>query len=142
MSEAIDAALVRSGTWGSLWIDGEQVAECYGCQAKISKTKESVPRCRAMMEDSKLVSTKGTGSIRIYNATSRLIELEGEALKTGKDLRHTIISNLDDPDNPNNQRIALMGVSFDDLTLADWEATKLGQIESPFTFNDYQMLDT
>ena len=129
MSEAIDAALVRSGTWGSLWIDGEQVAECYGCQAKISKTKESVP-------------TKGTGSIRIYNATSRLIELEGEALKTGKDLRHTIISNLDDPDNPNNQRIALMGVSFDDLTLADWEAAKLGQIESPFTFNDYQMLDT
>ena len=74
--------------------------------------------------------------------TSRLIELEGEALKTGKDLRHTIISNLDDPDNPNNQRIALMGVSFDDLTLADWEAAKLGQIESPFTFNDYQMLDT
>lgn len=111
-------------------------------KAKISKTKESVPRCRAMMEDSKLVSTKGTGSIRIYNATSRLIELEGEALKTGKDLRHTIISNLDDPDNPNNQRIALMGVSFDDLTLADWEAAKLGQIESPFTFNDYQMLDT
>jgi hypothetical protein len=109
MCEAIDAALVRSGTWGSLWIDGEQVAECYGCQAKISKTKESVPRCRAMMEDSKLVSTKGTGSIRIYNVTSRLIELEGEALKTGKDLRHTIISNLDDPDNPNNQRIALMG---------------------------------
>ena len=49
MSEAIDAALVRSGTWGSLWIDGEQVAECYGCQAKISKTKESVPRCRAML---------------------------------------------------------------------------------------------
>ena len=80
MSEAIDTTLVRSGTWGSLWIDGEQVAECYGCQAKISKTKESVPRCRAMMEDSKLVSTKGTGSIRIYNATSRLIELEGEAL--------------------------------------------------------------
>lgn len=55
MSEAIDTTLVRSGTWGSLWIDGEQVAECYGCQAKISKTKESVPRCRAMMEDSKLV---------------------------------------------------------------------------------------
>ena len=40
------------------------------------------------------------------------------------------------------KRIALMGVSFDDLTLADWEAAKLGQIESPFTFNDYQMLDT
>lgn len=142
MSEAINAALVRSGTWGSLWIDGEQVAECYGCQAKISKTKESVARCRVMMEDSKVVSVKGTGSVRIYNATSRLIEMEGEALKTGKDLRHTIISNLDDPDNPDNQRIALTGVSFDDLTLVDWEAAKLGQIEAPFTYTGYQLLDT
>ena len=59
MSDILNAAEVRSGTWGELWLDGEQVAECYGCQAKISKTKESVPRCRAMMEDSKLVSTKG-----------------------------------------------------------------------------------
>ncbi len=142
MSEAIEATLVRSGTWGSLWLDGEQVAECKGCQAKVSKTKEDVARCRAMMQDSKVVSVKGTGSIRIYNATSRLIELESEAMRSGKDTRHTIISNLDDPDNPNNQRIALMGVSFDDLTLADWEAAKLGEIEAPFTFNDYQILDT
>ncbi|WP_366140481.1 phage tail tube protein, partial [uncultured Oscillibacter sp.] len=37
-------------------------------------------------------------------------------------MRHTIISNLDDPDNPRNQRIAVKGVIFDDLTLADWEA--------------------
>lgn len=142
MSESVDAALVRSGTWGSLWINGEQVAECYGCQAKISKTKENVPRCGAMMEDSKVTSIKGTGTIRIYNATSRLIELEGEALETGKDLRHTLISNLEDPDNPNNQRIALTGVSFDDLTLADWEAAKLGQFEAPFTFTGYQLMDT
>ena len=142
MPEILETALVRSGTFGSLWLDGELVAECYGCQAKISKTKESVPRCRAMMQVTNLVSFKGTGSIRINNATSRLIELEGEALKTGKDLRHTIISNLDDPDNPNNQRIALMGVSFDDLTLADSEAAKNGQMETPFTYNDYEKLDT
>ena len=73
-----------------------------------------------------------TGTIRIYNATSRLIKLEAEALKQGKDLRHTIISNLDDPDNADNQRIAVKGVSFDDLTLVDWQAAQLGQIEAPF----------
>ncbi|MCI9649292.1 MAG: hypothetical protein HFG11_07595, partial [Oscillibacter sp.] len=28
-------------------------------------------------------------------------------------MRHTIISNLDDPDNPRNQRIAVKGVIFD-----------------------------
>lgn len=142
MSEAIEATLVRNGTWGELWLNGEQAAECYGCQAKVKKTKEDVPRCGVMMEDTKTTSTKGTGTIRIYNATSRLLELEGEAIANGKDQRHTIITNLDDPDNPNNQRIALTGVSFDDLTLADWEAAKLGQIEAPFTFTGYQLMDT
>ena len=61
--------------------------------------------------------------------------------KSGKDLRHTMITNLDDPDNPSNQRIALKGISFDDLTLADWEAARLGQIEAPFTFEDWEVID-
>ena len=142
MSEVLEATLVRSGTGGSLWLDGEQAAECYGCQAKISKNKEKVSRCGTLIEDHKVTAVSGTGSIRIYNSTSRLIKAEGEAMQSGRDLRHTIISNLDDPDNPSNQRIALTGVSFDDLTLADWEASKLGEIEAPFTFTGYQLLDT
>ena len=89
-----------------------------------------------------MTGLSGTGTVRIYNATSRLIKAEGAALKAGKDLRHSIITNLDDPDNPSNQRIAVKGVSFDDLTLADWEAAKLGTIEAPFTFEDYDLLDT
>ena len=46
------------------------------------------------------------------------------------------------PDNPNNQRISVKGVSFDDLTLADWEAAKLGQIEAPFTAESFEVLDS
>lgn len=73
MAEILDAALVRSGTWGSLWLDGEQVAECYGCQIKLNKTKEDVARCRTLVTGKKLTGISGTGTVRIYNATSRLI---------------------------------------------------------------------
>lgn len=142
MSEILDAAQVRSGTWGSLWLDGEQVSECYGCQIKVNKTKDDVTRCRTLIAGKKMTGVSITGTVRIYNATSRLIKLEAEAIKKGRDLRHTIISNLDDPDNPNNQRIAVKGVSFDDLTLADWQAAQLGQIEAPFTAEDYDILDS
>ena len=90
----------------------------------------------------KMTAVSNTGTISLYNATSRLIKLEAEALKQGKDLRHTIISNLDDPDNADNQRIAVKGVSFDDLTLADWQAAQLGQIEAPFTAEDYTVMDS
>lgn len=142
MPDVLNAVEVRSGTWGSLWLDGEQVSECYGCQIKVNKTKEDVSRCRTLMSGKKMTGVSITGTVRIYNATSRLIKLEGEAIKAGRDLRHTIISNLDDPDNPSNQRIAVKGVSFDDLTLADWQAAQLGQIEAPFTAEDYDILDS
>ena len=67
--------------------------------------------------------------------------LNQRAIAAGEDIRHTIISNLDDPDNPRNQRIAVKGVIFDDLTLADWEAAKLGTIEAPFSAESYEILD-
>lgn len=142
MPDILDSTRVRSGTWGSLWLNGEQVSECYGCQIKVNKTKEDVARCRTLVAGKKLTGVSVTGTVRLYNATSRLIELEGAAISAGTDLRHTIISNLDDPDNPNNQRIAVKGVSFDDLTLADWEAAKLGTIEAPFTAESYEILDS
>lgn len=142
MPDILDSAQVRSGTWGSLWLDGEQVSECYGCQIKVNKTKEDVARCRTLVAGKKLTGVSITGTVRIYNATSRLLEAEGAAISAGTDLRHTIISNLDDPDNPNNQRIVCKGVSFDDLTLADWEAAKLGTIEAPFTAESYEILDS
>ena len=80
MAEILDAALVRSGTWGQLWLDGELVAECYGCQIKLNKTKEDVARCRTLVAGKKMTAIAGTGTVRIYNATSRLIQAEGQAL--------------------------------------------------------------
>lgn len=138
----IDAKSVRSGTFGSLWLDSEIMAEAYGCQVKISKTKESVPRCGAYIEGNKVMGAKITGTVKLYNATSRLIQAESAAIKSGKDNRYTLISKLDDPDAASVQRIQVTGVSFDDLTLADWEAAKLGTIEAPFTADGYEVLES
>ena len=38
--------------------------------------------------------------------------------------------------------IAVKGAIFDDLTLADWEAAKLGTIEAPFTAESYEILNS
>lgn len=94
-----------------------------------------------IMDSLELTGVSLTGAVKLYNATSRLLEAEGRAMAAGEDIRHTIISNLDDPDNPRNQRIAVKGVIFDDLTLADWEAAKLGTIEAPFSAESYEILD-
>ena len=141
MNDVLDPRLVRNGTFGTGWIDGEQMYECFRIQIKVNKNKETVPRCRTLAEGKKMTSYNITGTIAIHNATSRMIELEAKALHEHKDLRHTVISLLDDPDNPKPQRIVVKGLSFDDLTLADWEAAKLGSIEAPFTAEDFEIIE-
>ena len=142
MAEILDPRRVRSGTWGQLWVNGELVAEAFSCQIVVKKNREDVPRCGTMTAGKKLTGMEKTGSIGIYNATSRLIELEAAAQKEGKDLNHVIITDLNDPDNGRNQRVAVRGVSFDELTLADWEAGKLGKFVVPFIYEDFEVLDS
>ena len=131
-----------SGTWGEVWLDGDKVAEAYGLQLKVSYNKEDVKMCGQMAVDSKVTSVKMTGSLKMHKVNSRMALKIGSEIRNGKDLRFTIISKLDDPDAYGAERIAAKNVSMDDLTLADWEAGVNGTIEAPFTFTDYNFLDT
>ena len=135
------ASRIMSGTFGEAWIDGEQLAECYGLQAKMNANKEKVAQCGTMVQDHKIKSVEGRGSIRLYKASSRMIKLVGEKMKKGQDVRCTIISKLADPDAWGAERVVLKNVSFDDITLADSEADTFGKTEHPFTFTDYELLD-
>lgn len=135
------ASRIMSGTFGEMWLDGEQVAECYGLQAKLSYNKEKVPMCGRMVQDYKIKSVEGKGSMRLHKVSSRMIQLLGEKIRKGQDFRCSIISKLGDPDAWGAERVLLKNVSFDDLTLADWEANKFGSTEHPFTFSDFELLD-
>ena len=133
---------ILSGTWGEVWLEGSKVSECYGLQAKITYNKEEVTLCGQMGIDYKVKSYKGTGSLRMHKVSSRMANLIGQKIRNGRDVRFTIISKLADPDSYGAERIVLKNVGFDDLTLSDWEADTLGKIEAPFTFTDYEYLDT
>jgi hypothetical protein len=134
------ASRLINGTFGELWLDGEKIAECTACQAKLSKNKEDINLCGDIVVDSKLMSIKGTGSLTLYHVDSGFLQREPD-LKSGVDRRFTIVSKLKDPDAMGAERIAIYNVSFDDMTLTDWAAAKNGQITKPFTFTRYELLD-
>lgn len=135
------AKRVISGTWGQVWVNGEIVAECRAAQAKYSHTKEDVNLCGVMSTDTKVTGTKGTGSLTLYKVRSRFYQYI-ENVMAGVDARATIISKLADPDAYGAERVVIENVSFDDATLFDWEAKKLGEITVPFTFTSHRFLDT
>lgn len=135
------AKRVISGTFTEVWLDGEQVGEAYGIQAKVNFNKEDIPMCGTMVADKKVTSYSCTGSLRMYKTNSRMAIKVGDAIRKGVDVRFTIISKVADPDAYGAERVALYNVSFDDLTLADYEARAISRVEAPFTFTDYELLD-
>lgn len=141
MSRTIDAARrVISGTFGEVWLDGEKISECKGCQGKVSKNKEKVYLCGMLFADHKVMALEGTGSLTLYKADSGMIQKQAD-IQDGIDRRFTIVSALKDPDSYGAERIAFYNVSFDDLTLADWQRAAIGEITAPFTFTRFELLD-
>lgn len=141
MSKTIDSAKrVVNGTNGELWLDGEKVAECTACQAKISKQKQTVNLCGQFMDDTKATNATGTGSLTLYKVDSGFAQRMA-GLQDGIDRRFLVISALKDPDSFGTERVALYNVSFDDLTVADWQAATVGQVTAPFTFSRIEYLD-
>lgn len=136
------AKRVMSGTWGEVWLDNDYVGECYGLQAKVSFNKEDVPMCGQMATDKKVKSISCTGSMRMHKVSSRMANAIGSAISGGKDPRFTVISKLNDPDAYGAERVVLKNVSFDDLTLADWEVAVNGKVEAPFSFTGYEFIDS
>lgn len=141
MSRTIDAARrVISGTFGEVWLDGEKIAECRACQAKVTKNKEKVYLCGMLFADHKVMALEGAGSLTLYKADSGMIQKQTD-IQDGIDRRFTIVTALKDPDSYGAERIAIYNVSFDDLTLVDWQRASIGEISAPFTFTRFDLLD-
>ena len=142
MARTLDSARrVINGTYGEVWVDGEKVAECTACQAKVAKQKETIRLCGQFMSDAKATGADGTGSLTLYHVDSGFLQRQRD-LQDGVDVRCTVVTKLRDPDSYGAERVALYNVSFDDLTLADWQAAAVGTITAPFTFSRYDLLDT
>lgn len=140
MSKIDSAKRVMSGTYGELWWDGELIAECDKFSAKYTQSKEVVNLARQTVEDSKVMGSKGTGSFRVYKVYSRLRDY-ADAVQSGKDVRGTFVSKLDDPDAYGAERVAIYNVSLDEVPLVNWERKTIQKDEVPFTFTSHKFLE-
>lgn len=132
---------VISGTFGRVWLDGALMGEAFGLQAKIEIQKDEFPIAGSLVPGEKITGWKGTGSLKFRKVDSRLISMIGEAIKRGENLEFEILSELADPTAYGAERILYKQVSFNDLTLSEWEVATRGDVEAPFTFRDYKFFD-
>lgn len=133
---------VINGTFGELWVDDYYLAEALGLEAKVSLEKQEVHQVGTLAKGYKTTGIDCKGTVKLNKVSSYFINLMSENLKKGKTTTCTIITKLEDPDSLGAERIKLTGCTFDELTLANWEAKKLGEESIPFSFTDWELLDT
>lgn len=139
---ALDARKVINGTFGSLWINDEEIAELKSFQVKVEFQKEEVKTVGSMSVDTKYMGYTVKGSLALHKVNSRMIKNISNNIKEGKEPRFTLMGKLADPDADGTERIVVKNVSFDDLTLMDFEVNNLGGTEHPFTATDWEILDS
>lgn len=133
-----------NGSWGQVWLDGDLVFEVESFEAKVTANRESV--IIDMDEDSKLVSLKGEGTLKVKKVFSRGKKKLLEAWKLGNDPRSTLVGKIKDPDTVGKQseRVSIGNVWFDELTLMQFEKAKKLEEEYKFGFtpSDASFVDT
>lgn len=137
----VDAKRVINGTYGEAWLESKYLNEITGLEAKITLNKSDVIQCGTLMQGSKVTGAKGTGTLKMNKVSTYSSSLISSYLKKGTFPGLTLISNLADPDAYGAERVMLTGVTFDELTLANWAAGALGEESIPFTFDGYDFVD-
>lgn len=137
-----DQSRVINGTWGEVWVNSSYMAEVTSFQAKVTAEYADVNMTRKLGKARKLTGFEGKGTAKFNKVSSFFISLVSDNLKAGKQTTVQIISKLSDPDAIGAERVSINDATLDDLTLADWEAKKNGELEVPFAFTDWTVLDS
>lgn len=133
---------VINGTFGEVWVDDDYMAEVTALEAKVSLEKTEVNQVGTLAKGYKVTGIDGKGTLKMNKVTSYFIQKLSANTKAGKTTTCTIISKLADPDALGAERIQLNGCTFDELTLVNWEAKKLGEESIAFSFTGWDVLDT
>ncbi len=141
MSKKLDAKRIINGTFGTMYLDGEEVSEVTGLKATIGLNFQNVAICGVLDGGDKLTGTTKNGNITMHKVNSRMAKKIADNIKNGIVPDFTIVSKLEDPDSLGAERIALYGVKFTEHTLIDWTAGQLGSINQAFKYGDFEYLD-
>ena len=132
-----------SGNHGMIWLNDSKVFEHKSFEAKVVINREDVIIGNSV--DSKVVSIAGEGEIVIVNVFNRGFKDYLDELKAGHDPRFTIVAKHEDPDmlNAGKERISIANVTFDELTLMQFEKGSIRETTIPFKFTpeDAQYLE-
>lgn len=73
----VDTQRVVYGSYGQLWLDGDEIAEVMSCKATLTAQKTAIKRSRHLVDGYKTTGYEAKGSIKLHKVSSYLIKKAG-----------------------------------------------------------------
>ena len=62
------------GSYGQVWLDGDEIAEIESCKATLTAQKTAIKRSRHLVDGYKTTGYEAKGSIKLHKVSSYLIK--------------------------------------------------------------------
>ncbi|MGE7838008.1 phage tail tube protein [Viridibacillus arvi] len=132
---------VINGSYGSVWVNGEQWLDIESFEAKVTINYEDVNMSEDPATHKKMTGWSGEGSITVKKVYSRGSKLLATDVKKGKTPDIKIVGKLADPDALGVERMTIEEITFNEFMLLKFEQKTLGTEELPFNFAEYDLVD-
>lgn len=121
------------GSFSKLILDGEWQTNSNHVEANVEMEKGEMNVMGSNWTRYKKGQKSGAGSFSGYKVTSKMIQ-------QGFD-RFELIITLEDPEAWGHERVRLMNCMADSIQLANITPGEVVEEETPFTFEDFELLD-
>lgn len=142
MARDFNERQIAHGHGGHLWFNGQKVVTLQSVEIKINGDFEEVNACGDTATYRVYNGYSGEGSFSFLKTDSDIMSYIAEGFLTGDIQETTIITKQEIPNTNKQERIAVHDVTFDEATLANFEAKSITKIEIPFKFGRFEVLET
>ncbi len=131
-----------AGTFGSVWVNDEEWLHVTKFEAKVTGEFEDINMAGRYGVGKKYMGWTGEGTIIVNKVNSTVTKMLSEAFKKGIMPEIKIVGKLADPNALGAERVEILEVTFSEFMLLNFELKAKMEEEIPFTFEDYNLIDT
>lgn len=132
MAAQIKANQILNGTFGKVWIDNVIFANVKSFEAKITPSYEEVNLSGKLGTSQKYMGYAIEGTVKMDKVDFELAKKISQGFITGNIPEFKINAELDDTSGQGSGRIALSGVTFDEVMLLAYENKTMAEEEFSF----------
>lgn len=133
---------VISGTFGSVWVNNEEWLHVTKFEAKVTGEFEDINMAGKYGVGKKFMGWTGEGTITVNKVNSTITRMLADSFKKGIMPEITIVGKLADPQALGAERVEILDVTFSEFMLINFELKAKMEEEVPFTFEDYNLIDS